>query len=111
MKVCLTLVILSIMAITVYSDNHPGERDISEVILLTNLIKSVATTILKNCKIVCTDVVERGALAFCPPDFVPFSCSCGMGCGSWDIRNQNTCHCQCSNIDWTSVRCCKISYS
>ncbi|XP_073524210.1 uncharacterized protein [Phyllobates terribilis] len=78
--------------------------------ILSN-IEDEATTILKNCKIVCTDVAERGALAFCPPDFVPLSCSCGMACGSWDIRNQNTCHCQCSNIDWTSARCCKITYS
>uniref|UniRef100_A0A8D0G8U0 Uncharacterized protein n=1 Tax=Sphenodon punctatus TaxID=8508 RepID=A0A8D0G8U0_SPHPU len=35
-------------------------------------------------------------------------CACGMACGSWDIRAETTCHCQCSNIDWTSARCCKI---
>uniref|UniRef100_A0A8C0J9C2 Resistin n=1 Tax=Chelonoidis abingdonii TaxID=106734 RepID=A0A8C0J9C2_CHEAB len=28
--------------------------------------------------------------------------------GSWDIRSDSTCHCQCGGIDWTAARCCKI---
>uniref|UniRef100_A0A8C7DZR5 Uncharacterized protein n=1 Tax=Naja naja TaxID=35670 RepID=A0A8C7DZR5_NAJNA len=43
------------------------------------------------------------------PKFLPTSCACGMACGSWDIRQDSICHCQCANIDWTSARCCKIS--
>uniref|UniRef100_A0A674J6C6 Resistin n=1 Tax=Terrapene triunguis TaxID=2587831 RepID=A0A674J6C6_9SAUR len=38
----------------------------------------------------------------------PTGCACGMRCGSWDIRSDSTCHCQCRGIDWTSARCCKI---
>ncbi|XP_073524213.1 resistin-like [Phyllobates terribilis] len=98
------------MVITVNS-GCPAECSLTDVISLTNLMKSMGETIIKNSKTVCIDVNAKGALASCPPDFIPFSCSCGMACGSWDIRNQNTCHCQCSNIDWTSARCCKITYS
>uniref|UniRef100_A0A8C8UJC9 Resistin-like beta n=1 Tax=Peromyscus maniculatus bairdii TaxID=230844 RepID=A0A8C8UJC9_PERMB len=36
-------------------------------------------------------------------------CACGYGCGSWDIQNGNTCHCQCSVLDWTTARCCKLA--
>uniref|UniRef100_A0A8C3FQ47 Resistin n=1 Tax=Chrysemys picta bellii TaxID=8478 RepID=A0A8C3FQ47_CHRPI len=43
-----------------------------------------------------------------PTGYKPTGCACGMGCGSWDIRTDSTCHCQCSGIDWTAARCCKI---
>ncbi|KAM5125677.1 resistin-like beta [Mantella aurantiaca] len=95
-------------AVTVDSSSCPGECCMSDVISLTNLMKSMASTILENSKIVCTDVMQRGALASCPTDYTPTGCSCGMGCGSWDIRTENSCHCQCANIDWTSARCCKM---
>ncbi|EFB27981.1 hypothetical protein PANDA_016281, partial [Ailuropoda melanoleuca] len=36
-------------------------------------------------------------------------CACGYGCGSWDIRGETTCHCQCSTIDWTTARCCHLT--
>ncbi|KAJ1161089.1 hypothetical protein NDU88_001577 [Pleurodeles waltl] len=56
----------------------------------------------------CKEVTARGSLSTCPHGFTPFACSCGMRCGSWDIRNQMTCHCQCAGIDWTNAHCCKI---
>uniref|UniRef100_A0A8C4WU54 Resistin-like n=1 Tax=Gopherus evgoodei TaxID=1825980 RepID=A0A8C4WU54_9SAUR len=40
--------------------------------------------------------------------YKPTACACGMACGSWDIRSDSTCHCQCGGIDWTAARCCKI---
>ncbi|CAM5169234.1 unnamed protein product, partial [Eretmochelys imbricata] len=40
--------------------------------------------------------------------YKPTGCAYGMGCGSWDIRTDSTCHCQCAGIDWTAARCCKI---
>ncbi|CAM4679432.1 unnamed protein product [Caretta caretta] len=40
--------------------------------------------------------------------YKPTGCACGMGCGSWDIRTDSTCHCQCAGIDWTATRCGKI---
>ncbi|EMP23810.1 Resistin [Chelonia mydas] len=42
------------------------------------------------------------------PGYKPTGCACGMGCGSWDIRTDPTCYCQCTGIDWTASRCCKI---
>lgn len=46
--------------------------------------------------------------ATCATGFKVVSCSCGGGCGSWDIQdNQTRCHCQCG--DWTSVTCCLIN--
>ncbi|XP_068926012.1 resistin-like beta [Petaurus breviceps papuanus] len=55
----------------------------------------------------CTSVTIGGPLATCPSGFVVTGCACGYGCGSWDVRGDNTCHCQCSGMDWTSARCCK----
>uniref|UniRef100_A0A8C4XHZ9 Resistin n=1 Tax=Erpetoichthys calabaricus TaxID=27687 RepID=A0A8C4XHZ9_ERPCA len=40
----------------------------------------------------------------------PTGCACGYGCGSWDIQNEMTCHCQCANMDWTTARCCKLNF-
>uniref|UniRef100_A0A8C4TGF4 Resistin n=1 Tax=Erpetoichthys calabaricus TaxID=27687 RepID=A0A8C4TGF4_ERPCA len=48
-----------------------------------------------------------GSLSF--SGYNPTSCACGFGCGSWDIQNEMTCHCQCANMDWTTARCCKLS--
>nr|XP_060615808.1 resistin-like [Anolis sagrei ordinatus] len=59
----------------------------------------------------CTSVSAQGADVFCPSGYKATGCSCGMACGSWDIRGENQCHCQCANIDWTSARCCKVSLS
>ncbi|XP_044129551.1 uncharacterized protein LOC122922861 isoform X2 [Bufo gargarizans] len=41
--------------------------------------------------------------------YMAASCSCGMGCGSWDIQGTNKCHCQCGNMDWTTAVCCRIA--
>nr|XP_032826388.1 collagen alpha-1(X) chain-like isoform X2 [Petromyzon marinus] len=60
-------------------------------------------------RIFCTNVYSRGANTHCPRGYTAVSCSCGMRCGSWDIPNHMTCHCQCHRIDWTSARCCKLA--
>ncbi|XP_077330730.1 resistin-like gamma [Lithobates pipiens] len=77
---------------------------------LTNAMKSAASTVLANSKIVCTSVSQGGAHASCPAGYIPTGCSCGSACGSWDIQSEKTCHCQCKKIDWTSARCCKIAF-
>ncbi|XP_029440687.1 resistin [Rhinatrema bivittatum] len=89
---------------------NPEQCTLSDLQSLDSICKSRACTAEQtcSCKLTCTDVVTKGALAVCPEDHTPISCSCGMGCGSWDVRNQQQCHCQCSGIDWTSARCCKI---
>ncbi|XP_051005977.1 resistin-like beta isoform X2 [Acomys russatus] len=60
-------------------------------------------------KLSCTSVKSEGRLATCPAGMAVTGCACGYGCGSWDIRNGNTCHCQCSVMDWTTARCCRMA--
>ncbi|KAM4676601.1 resistin-like gamma [Discoglossus pictus] len=55
----------------------------------------------------CEDSKANGAYARCKRGFVVTGCACGMGCGSWNVENGNGCHCQCSNMDWTTARCCR----
>ncbi|XP_034649127.1 resistin isoform X3 [Trachemys scripta elegans] len=71
-------------------------------------VSSIVSSTLAKAKLLCQDVSARGALVSCPTGYKPMCCACGMGCGSWDIRTNSTCHCQCGNIDWTAARCCKI---
>ncbi|NP_001186158.1 resistin precursor [Oryctolagus cuniculus] len=56
----------------------------------------------------CRTVTSRGALATCPGGYSVTSCTCGSACGSWDVRAETTCHCQCAGMDWTGARCCRI---
>nr|XP_034371420.1 resistin-like beta isoform X2 [Arvicanthis niloticus] len=56
----------------------------------------------------CTSVKASGRLASCPTGMAVTGCACGYGCGSWDIQNGNTCHCQCSVMDWATARCCQL---
>ncbi|XP_035300052.1 resistin [Cricetulus griseus] len=56
----------------------------------------------------CRTVSSRGGLASCPEGLAVTSCSCGFACGSWDVREGTTCHCQCAGIDWTAARCCGL---
>ncbi|XP_051005974.1 resistin-like beta [Acomys russatus] len=60
-------------------------------------------------KLSCTSVTAKDRLATCPAGMAVTGCACGYGCGSWDIRNGNTCHCQCSVIDWTTAHCCQMA--
>ncbi|KAM6168666.1 resistin [Erethizon dorsatum] len=40
--------------------------------------------------------------------FAVSGCACGSACGSWDVRAETTCHCQCAGMDWTAARCCRL---
>ncbi|XP_075714915.1 resistin isoform X1 [Rhinoderma darwinii] len=60
-----------------------------------------------SCDLNCVDAKANGNTAKCQAGYTAVSCSCGMGCGSYNFQGSNTCYCQCSNIDWTSARCCK----
>uniref|UniRef100_A0A2K6GGR9 Resistin n=1 Tax=Propithecus coquereli TaxID=379532 RepID=A0A2K6GGR9_PROCO len=40
--------------------------------------------------------------------FAITGCTCGSACGSWDVRAETTCHCQCAGMDWTGARCCRL---
>uniref|UniRef100_A0A8C8WET1 Resistin n=1 Tax=Panthera leo TaxID=9689 RepID=A0A8C8WET1_PANLE len=43
--------------------------------------------------------------------FAVTACTCGSACGSWDVRAETTCHCQCAGMDWTGARCCRVQAS
>ncbi|XP_045707895.1 resistin-like beta [Phyllostomus hastatus] len=60
-------------------------------------------------KMSCTSVTSSGRLASCPVGNVVTGCACGYACGSWDIRGETTCHCQCSVVDWAAARCCRLT--
>ncbi|MGH0150596.1 UNVERIFIED_CONTAM: hypothetical protein FKN15_057376 [Acipenser sinensis] len=53
--------------------------------------------------------IRLSVMAVTQRGYKPTGCSCGNACGSWDIRNDQTCHCQCANQDWTAARCCNIA--
>uniref|UniRef100_A0A8C8TCL9 Resistin-like alpha n=1 Tax=Peromyscus maniculatus bairdii TaxID=230844 RepID=A0A8C8TCL9_PERMB len=57
----------------------------------------------------CTSVKALGNLASCPAGMIATGCSCGFACGSWNVQNENVCHCLCPIIDWTLARCCQLS--
>uniref|UniRef100_A0A7N5KA70 Resistin like beta n=3 Tax=Ailuropoda melanoleuca TaxID=9646 RepID=A0A7N5KA70_AILME len=60
-------------------------------------------------KLSCISIKNSGRVSSCPAGMVVTGCACGYGCGSWDIRGETTCHCQCSTIDWTTARCCHLT--
>ncbi|XP_045403473.1 resistin [Lemur catta] len=63
---------------------------------------------LNNVVLNCQTVTSRGDLATCPAGFAITGCTCGSACGSWDVRAETTCHCQCAGMDWTGARCCRL---
>ncbi|XP_069508976.1 resistin-like [Ambystoma mexicanum] len=87
----------------------PESCTLSDVLSLNSLVSSIASTMLGRIKLDCVDITTKGSFAHCPSDYTVTGCACGSGCGSWDVQNQITCHCQCANMDWTNSRCCKIA--
>uniref|UniRef100_A0A8D0BHU5 Resistin n=1 Tax=Salvator merianae TaxID=96440 RepID=A0A8D0BHU5_SALMN len=71
-------------------------------------VQSAVSAVTSKAQLICLNVSSRGADVSCPSGYKATSCACGMACGSWDIRGESGCHCQCSGIDWTSARCCKV---
>ncbi|KAL2764258.1 resistin isoform b precursor [Daubentonia madagascariensis] len=77
---------------------------------------------LSDIRLDCRTVTSRGDLATCPAapqlwvqaprlrsaGFAITGCTCGSACGSWDVRAETTCHCQCAGMDWTGARCCRL---
>ncbi|XP_075131627.1 resistin-like [Leptodactylus fuscus] len=72
-------------------------------------IRSIVDEHTSNLVLECTYITDLSIYASCPSGFTAFSCSCGKGCGSWDIQTPNKCHCQCPDVDWALVSCCKIT--
>ncbi|XP_077330725.1 resistin-like beta [Lithobates pipiens] len=106
MKLLLCFFLLS--AVTAETSTCVGECCQKDVVSLTNLMKSMASTILENTKLDCYDHKTNGAYSTCPPEYSTTGCACGFGCGSWDIQSERSCHCQCAFTDWTTARCCRL---
>ncbi|XP_073469463.1 resistin-like [Aquarana catesbeiana] len=73
------------------------------------LLDSLASAIQRNSKLVCTGVSTPGLHATCPDGYIPTTCVCTMGCVSWSVQSENTCQCQCPDVDMTTARCCKVT--
>uniref|UniRef100_A0A8C5QHM0 Resistin-like beta n=1 Tax=Leptobrachium leishanense TaxID=445787 RepID=A0A8C5QHM0_9ANUR len=107
MKVTGIIIIISLGS--VLTSGYNNECCLSDLVSMDNLLKSLADKIAGKIKLACFDVHEKTDTATCPEGSTPSSCTCGMACGSWDIRSGTTCHCQCENMDWTTARCCKTA--
>ncbi|XP_042549648.1 resistin [Dipodomys spectabilis] len=105
--VSLLLLLLSLLGLFVSSKSLCTlEEGINQK--LKDGVTSLILEALKDIGLDCRTVTSRGNLASCPAGHVVTGCSCGMGCGSWDVRAGNTCHCQCAGMDWTGARCCHL---
>ncbi|XP_069858491.1 resistin-like [Dipodomys merriami] len=103
----LLLFVLSVLALLVSSESLcPVEDAINQKI--KDGVTPQISMALKGIGLDCRTVKSNGNLASCPAGHVVTGCSCGMGCGSWDVRAGNTCHCQCAGMDWTGARCCHL---
>ncbi|XP_034371422.1 resistin-like beta isoform X2 [Arvicanthis niloticus] len=100
---CFLFILISLLQLMV-----PGNTQSTLDSLVDQKIKKALSNQAVK-EISCTSVSASGRLASCPAGMAVTGCACGYGCGSWDIRNGKTCHCQCSVMDWTTARCCKIA--
>ncbi|XP_003798250.1 resistin-like beta [Otolemur garnettii] len=107
--ICLLLILIPLLQLiipgsTEYSLEATVEKKIKEF-LNSPEYKPPAVAM----KISCTSVKQSGKFASCPHGMSVTGCACGYGCGSWDIRQETTCHCQCPGMDWTAARCCQVA--
>ncbi|XP_052014895.1 resistin-like gamma [Apodemus sylvaticus] len=102
--ICISLLHLMVLVNTEGTLESIVEEKVKELLSQRDVCAPTVTKTLS-----CTSIQASGRLASCPSGMVVTGCACGYGCGSWDIRNENTCHCQCSVMDWASARCCKLS--
>ncbi|XP_004645001.1 resistin [Octodon degus] len=103
----LLLLFLPTLGLLVSSESLcPVDEAINEKI--QSQVSSLSLGAVKNMGLDCRSVSSRGTLATCPAGFAVTGCACGMGCGSWDVRAETTCHCQCAGMDWTAARCCRL---
>ncbi|XP_070790539.1 resistin-like [Pituophis catenifer annectens] len=109
MKKLFIFLLFTVLLSEKYANTQTCEVDSVIELKTKKLFDSAVSSYLPKLKLACENVNSQGAIATCPSGFIPTSCACGMGCGSWDIRENSVCHCQCARIDWTSARCCKIS--
>ncbi|XP_003468424.2 resistin [Cavia porcellus] len=107
MKAVFLLLFLPILGLLVSSQSLcPVDEAINQKI--QHQAKSLILGSLNAVPLDCRSVSSRGSLATCPAGFAVTGCACGSACGSWDVRAETTCHCQCAGMDWTAARCCRL---
>ncbi|XP_028611431.1 resistin-like gamma [Grammomys surdaster] len=102
--ICISLLQLVVLVNTEGTLDSIVEKKVKE---LLGHRDNCAPTVTKTLS--CTSIKASGRLASCPSGMAVTGCACGYACGSWDIQNGNTCHCQCSVMDWATARCCQLS--
>uniref|UniRef100_H0WSA5 Resistin n=2 Tax=Otolemur garnettii TaxID=30611 RepID=H0WSA5_OTOGA len=103
----LSLVLLPVLGLLVPSQTLcPMDEAVNKK--LQEHTSSLISGSLSKMSLDCQTVTSRGNLATCPAGFTISSCTCGSACGSWDVRAETTCHCQCAGMDWTGARCCRL---
>ncbi|KAF6307048.1 resistin [Rhinolophus ferrumequinum] len=105
-----SLFFLPVLGLLVYGKSLcPVDEAINEKI--QDVTSSLIFEAVRNMDLECRSVTSRGDLATCPTGFAVTGCTCGSACGSWDVRAETTCHCQCARMDWTGARCCRLQAS
>ncbi|KAL1788035.1 resistin-like beta [Sigmodon hispidus] len=105
--VCFLVIFLSLLHLMItVNAKPPGDSSVAKIIQEAPNGRSHHR---EPKKLRCTSVKASGRWAACPAGSAVTGCACGYGCGSWDIQNGNTCHCQCAIMDWTTARCCKLA--
>ncbi|XP_035299243.1 resistin-like gamma isoform X2 [Cricetulus griseus] len=106
--ICSLLIIISLLQLMVPVNTEETldsvMKSLKELVSYHDGRRSTMTTTLS-----CTSVKAMGTLASCPSGMTVTGCSCGFACGSWNVQNENVCHCLCPIIDWTIARCCKLA--
>nr|XP_027810658.1 resistin isoform X2 [Marmota flaviventris] len=103
----LCVLLLPVLGLLVSSKSScPMDEAIDEKI--QGGISSLILAAIQNIRLDCRTVTSRGNLATCPAGLSVTACTCGSACGSWDVRAETTCHCQCAGMDWTGARCCRL---
>ncbi|XP_032067637.1 resistin-like [Thamnophis elegans] len=109
MKKLFIFLLFTVLLFEKYANTQICEVDRAIESKIEKIIASTVSSYLSKVKMVFQDVKTPGAYAYCPSGFIPTSCACGYGCGSWNIIHNSGCHCQCANMDWTTARCVKLS--
>ncbi|XP_020855607.2 resistin-like beta [Phascolarctos cinereus] len=98
-----------LILVTLLALMSPGHADCSLDLIVEKKIQEALSNLETAYQrpLSCTSVTRSGTLSTCPSGFKVTGCACGHGCGSWDVQGDDTCHCQCKGMDWTTARCCK----
>uniref|UniRef100_A0A8C2LR72 Resistin like alpha n=1 Tax=Cricetulus griseus TaxID=10029 RepID=A0A8C2LR72_CRIGR len=103
--ICSLLIIISLLQLIVPVNTEETLDSVMKS--LKELLNGRRSTMTKTLS--CTSVKAMGTLSSCPSGMTVTGCSCGFACGSWNVQNENVCHCLCPVIDWTVARCCKLA--